>query len=414
MVPSLVLALLAASAVAYPSPPAVLSAVDEARLARFFAPVLVYHPEERFFPVDPSTSGEADDRAGPRDTGLEGVDVRTARYLALPRPTRTAMAAVYYRVTVRSEPDRRRVSIEYFFYYLGNPYRSRGGVIPIWFNLWHPHDLERVLVVVEFLANEEDVAARPEQGRVRAIYPSAHGDSMPDNIRRAPGAGSLALPLRLMVELGSHAMALDATGSGVFVPGTSADGPRKFTWGIRDRGAPWAWYRQGYMAARRDDAVVLGPSVYRLEPAARMTEALDTVEKSIRTGDRAARPGWVVRSFGEASPDTLLKLPVPASNPDAAYGERRAARRERGFEIAASNLLSQFSVLAGGRWLVSTPWLLPDILLDAEGVLTYDGRFYTLVDLLATYRLDFGTRLFVGGGPLARWWSLTTREVEWE
>jgi hypothetical protein len=53
-------------------------------------------------------------------------------------------------------------------------------------------------------------------------------------------------------------------------------------------------------------------------------------------------------------------------------------------------------------------------MVDAEAVLTQDGRAYSVVDVLATYRLDFVTRLFVGGGPMVRWWSLTRQEVEWD
>lgn len=64
--------------------------------------------------------------------------------------------------------------------------------------------------------------------------------------------------------------------------------------------------------------------------------------------------------------------------------------------------------------MVAMPSLLPDVMVDAEGVITHDGRWYTIVDVMATYRLDFATRLFVGGGPLVRWWGLSRQEVEWD
>jgi hypothetical protein len=415
MAPSLFLALLAASASVCPLQPAGLSPTQEVRLARHFAPILAFHPDERFFPVDPLTTGHAGGEAAPA-ASLDAIGARTARYLASLPSDRTAMSVVYYRITPQLAAGRCRLAIEYFFYYLGNPYRSRGGVIPIRFNLWHPHDLERLLVLVDFPPAAGCAGPQPEAGRIAAVYPSAHGDSMPDNIRHAHGAETdgLGRPLRVIVELGSHAMAIDAGDSGRFVPGASSDGPRKFTWGIRDRGAPWAWYRTGYMDARGDSAVVLAPSGYRLRPAAALADALDLVARAVPSGDRDGRPSWAVRSFGEAGPETLLRVPGPVRNPDAAYGERTAARRERGFLMAASNLLSQFSFLVGGRWLVATPSLLPDVLVDAEGVLTYDGRLYTLVDVLATYRLDFATRIFAGAGPLVRWWSLDDPELAWE
>ena len=412
MMMTLALSLLTTAAPGPPPTPE-LPVAQQERLAQYFAPTLVFHPDEPFFPVSPVTSGATAGAPSSGTTDFEPVDARIARYLGLERTVKLALGAVFYRVTVRSEEGRRRIALEYFFYYLGNPYRSRGGILPIPINLWHPHDLEHVLFVVDFPTDTDVVTARPEQGRIVAAYPSAHGNGMPDNVLHATGASGLAVPVRLLVELGSHAMAVDANGDGLFTPRLDADGPHKFTWGIRDHGAPWSWYRTSNMDARGSDAVVLGGSAYRLAPVAEMAAAFDEVTRSASFVEETSRASWAARWYGAARPDALLAVPPPARNPDAEYGARESARQERGFTVGASFALSQASVLAGGRWLFATPSLLPDVMVDAEGVLTRDGRVYSVVDVLATYRLDFSTRLFVGGGPMVRWWSVTRQEVEW-
>jgi hypothetical protein len=413
MMVTLALSLLAAAS-PVPLPPSELPVAQQERLARHFAPTLVYHPDEPFFPVSPVTPAATfrDTSSGAAD--LEPVDVRIARYLGLERPVRLALGAVFYRVTIRPEEGRRRIALEYFFYYLGNPYRSHGGVIPIPVNLWHPHDLEHVLFVVDFPTDTDLMTVRPEEGHIVAVYPSAHGEAIPENILHATGTLGLPVPVRLLVELGSHAMAVDANGDGLFTPRLDADGPHKCTWGIRDHGTPWCWYQTSDMDARRSDAVVLGGSAYRLAPVAELAAAFEEEARSASFVKESGRSSWAVRSFGEAGPDALLAVPPPAGDPDAAYGARAVARQERGFTVGASMARSQFSIFAGGRWMFATPALLPDVMVDAEGGLTSDGRAYSVVDVLATYRVDFVSRLFVGGGPLVRWWSLTRHEVEWD
>jgi hypothetical protein len=342
----------------------------------------------------------------------QSIDAAINRYQQLSRADKVAQAVIFYRATVL-DPGRRRVSVEYFLYYLGNPYRSRGGVIPIHLNLWHPRDLEHVLIAVDFPPGSDPLVSPPEQGRVVAVYPSAHGAGMPDNVKHAVRDAPIHVPVRLIVELGSHAMAMDVNGDGVFTPGIDADGPHKFTWGIRDHGAPWAWYRRGYADARLDDATVLGAADYRLEPVDRLAAGLDA-ERSAWAGAGGSRPSWAVRWFGELDEGTLDTVPPPDRDPEFSHGEGAAAGRERGFTAGASNLLAPISLFVGGRWLFPTPSLVPDLLVDAEAILTSDGRRYSVVDALATYRLDFATRIFVGGGPLVRWWSISRQEIEWD
>jgi hypothetical protein len=397
---ALLVVALGAGAVVPPEQPPEIPREQQQRLAQFFAPTLVFHPDEIFLPIPPG------------EMSAPSIDAAISRYEALSRAEKVARAAVFYRATVL-DGGRRRVAIEYFFYYLGNPYRSGGGVIPLHFNLWHPRDMEHALIAVDFPAGSDPLASPPEQGTVVAVYPSAHGPSMPDNVKHAARGAALDLPVRLIVELGSHAMAMDVNGDGVFTPGTDADGPRKFTWGIRDHGAGWAWYRRGYADARRDDAIVLRAADYRLEPAGRLQADLDA-ERSAWPRTGASRPSWAVRWFGELDEGTLDTVPPPDQRPEFTHGECAAAGRERGFTAGASNLLAPISLFAGGRWLFPTPSILPDLLVDAEAVLTSDGRRYSVVDVLATYRLDFATRIFVGGGPLVRWWSFSRREVEWD
>jgi hypothetical protein len=407
----LVLALGAGAALPPEQPPEI-PREQEQRLARYFAPTLVFHPDEIFLPISPGPATVAPTPGSPGETLAPSIDAAIDRYEHLSRAGKVARATVFYRVTVL-DASRRRVAIEYFFYYLGNPYRSNGGVIPIHLNLWHPRDLEEASIAVEFPAGSDPQVSPPEQARVVAVYPSAHGAAMPDNVKHVARGAALDRPVRLIVELGSHAMAADVDGDGLFTPGTDADGPRKFTWGIRDHGAPWAWYRRGYADARGDDAIVLGAADYRLEPADRLERGL-AVERSAWSRGGASRPSWAVRWFGELDEGTLATVPPPDRHPEFSHGARAAAGRERGFTVGASNLLAPMSFFVGGRWLVPTPSLLPDLMVDAEAIVTTHGRRYSVVDALATYRLDFATRIFVGGGPLIRWWSFSRQEVEWD
>ena len=57
------------------------------------------------------------------------------------------------------------------------------------------------------------------------------------------------------------------------------------------------------------------------------------------------------------------------------------------------------------------PW--PDLLLDGQAVFTADGRFYWMADALATYRLDFVTRLIAGVGVILRSPDATEQEWDW-
>jgi hypothetical protein len=409
---ALLVVALAAGAVLPPEQPPEIPREQQERLARYFAPTLLFHPDEIFLPTSPGSTTVAPATGSSGEMPAPSIDAAIGRYEQLSRAEKVARTSVFYRAIVL-DAGRHRVEIEYFFYYLGNPYRSGGGVIPVHFNLWHPRDLEHASIAVDFPAGSDPLSSSPDQGTIVAVYPSAHGASMPDNVKHAARGGAIEVPVRLIVELGSHAMAMDVNGDGVFTPGTSADGPRKFTWGIRDHGAAWAWYRRGYMDPRRDETIVLGAADYRLEPVDRLEAGLDA-ERSAWQRAGAIHPSWAVRWFGELDEGTLDTVPPPDRRPEFSHGEGAAASRERGLTAGGSNLLAPASLFVGGRWLFPTPSLVPELLVDAEVVLTSDGRRYSVVDLLATYRLDFATRIFVGGGPLVRWWSISRQQVEWD
>src|SRR5262249_51171282 len=90
----------------------------------------------------------------------------------------------------------------------------------------------------------------------------------------AEGTPEPALPIEILVEHGSHAMAPDIDRDGLFEPDrdSTAQLHGGFVWGIRDHGETWSAYRTSYMD-RRDPATAV-----RLCPEAvsNATDATDT------------------------------------------------------------------------------------------------------------------------------------------
>ena len=328
---------------------------DPNQLARRFAPVLVFHPAETFFPSNPHPVAQGVQSRGRDDApsesdgdgtpGTSPVAERIRAYLDLSREEKLARATVFYRVSTMEAEHGPRLVIEYFLYYLRNPYRTRGGLFPIGFNLTHPHDLERVRVVVRWPrpADGPETLADPI---VEGVYPSAHGPDVPDTVVRSRGGRAIAPPIRILVEFGSHAMATDLDGDGRFTPAGDGSEPRKFLWGIRDHGAAWWHYRPSYMEARDDaTAVVLrGPPdahatprsssaagpVYRLEPIDTLLTGLLWVNSPEAEAIDDDRASWAVRLFGDASRQRVLTLPPPPATPEEGTTEATAARAERG------------------------------------------------------------------------------------
>ncbi len=153
-----------------------LSADEQARLAQQFAPVLVFHSAEKFFPASPLFSFDTTVRISDKETTLRRLgttESRTAAYLELNLAERAKLATVHYRAYPARRDGRGVVVLEYWFYYVRDEYRVRGNILPIWAGGNHPNDLEHVHLV---LRQEE-----PGKFVVDEILASAHEGKIPAN-----------------------------------------------------------------------------------------------------------------------------------------------------------------------------------------------------------------------------------------
>src|SRR5262245_42311010 len=113
---------------AAPSP----GAKETSVLARAFAPILVFHPQERYFPawplfpLAPGSQPVDHDRAA---TTLRTPDERVRRYDELPRRDQLAVATLSYRVFAIDTGKRPRVAVEYSCHYVFNDYTFHGGIV---------------------------------------------------------------------------------------------------------------------------------------------------------------------------------------------------------------------------------------------------------------------------------------------
>jgi membrane-associated phospholipid phosphatase len=272
-----------------------LSADDQLAIARAFAPVLVFHPDEKYFPLNSQVSVAADEQTDVGD--------RVARYLAMTRGQRLALAAVGYRVFPRVTHGVREVVIEYWCHYLYNEYSVRVGFLPYRIRDNHPEDLERLYIVL---------VADPVTGayRVRSVVANAHDGSVPPNEYDVDEGREIAPPPTILVERGSHAMAPDIDSDGRFTPSIDSTSSGKGLWGIRDGGSAWGWYRSSYMEMRDDRAVRLCAdplaasevpcTPYALYPVTDLQRWFDGLQlsKSERL-DLVGRTSWVGRVLGD-------------------------------------------------------------------------------------------------------------------
>src|SRR6185436_12895681 len=106
-----ILCLLSAAAFAQSAPPA-LTAEEETRLAKQFAPVLVFHPDEKYFPCSPLFALDAKSTASTA-TVLGTPESRTARYQALSIAEKAQLATVYYRAYRLNRTSYPAIVLEY-------------------------------------------------------------------------------------------------------------------------------------------------------------------------------------------------------------------------------------------------------------------------------------------------------------
>ncbi len=393
-------------------------------LAERFAPRLVFHPDERFFPCAPA-GGELAADPGGASPGLS-LAARTRGYQGRPLAEKALEAVVYYHVyphwTPAGQPG---AVVEYWFYYLRNEYSGRGGLIPTWADLAHPNDMEHAFLVLEAASPAPE---GPAGYRLRTVLCSAHEINNTRNFHRGDGPeGHFAL----LVERGSHAMCPDLDGDGRFTPGKDGDPRQKYCWGLRDRGISWAWWdpsfaddRSGPDAPRfrwsgdpgADDARWKDAFAYELE-------SVDGFPDSPRkaTGGPGGPegsplgPGSRFKAFFGLADGEQPKLWVPGAHENFGRPERVSRNRmagERGFLVGYSHYIGDCTLVLNARYGICTGrGLLPDLILDGNTFLTSSGRAFQAGEVAAYYPVDRLANVFVGGGVLCRLHDLADRQA---
>ena len=240
----------------------VLSTAERSAIARAFAPVLVFHPLEEYFPTSPvfpldssRVLEAAEEHLLDLRTRLGSHSERAAHYRALSIDEKVRRSAVQYRVFSRLVDGRAEVVAEVPCYYVFNQFSVRVPWLPYRVPDNHPHDLERVYFVLRPLGtggapDHPDEEWATKAFRIERVVTNAHDGSIPPNQYLAGDGETLAPPIAVLIEHGSHAMAPDINRDGQFTPKIDSTATTKLLWGIRDRGATWGRYRSSYMDLR--------------------------------------------------------------------------------------------------------------------------------------------------------------------
>ena len=382
-----------------------LPAAEQSQLAEQFAPVLVFHPDERYFPTNPLFPTEPAmmrDDAGLPFSILGTPDSRTAFYRELSIEEKAKIATVYYRAYPARSSGQPVVVLEYWFYYVRNEYRVRSNVLPLWLSGSHPNDMEHIHLVL-----------REEDGGyfVHEAYASAHEGKIPAN-RYKYQSTRQAGPTRFLVELGSHALAPDIDEDGVFTPGTDGNSGSKMLWGIRDRGYTWPRYRKSYMTVRSpgnaivfthgktdDDAVDASEFSYRLVPVDSVTESFAELNLTDSQRKRVFenQTSWFTRAFGrDNGRSDKLVLPPRLKSGGESFGIDGVSSLERRFLVGTVLTVDEPGLFVGGRYAYLTPHIyLPDLLFQIDGIVTRHDK-YLSPQFLLSYPFDGFTRIMAG------------------
>jgi hypothetical protein len=401
-----------------------LAPVQQAQFARRFAPLLVFHPAEQFFPCSPLA--DLDDGGRGRDVAgqshLESIESRIRAYTALSQSAKLALATVFYNVQA-ADISERTVYVEYWLYYVDNVYELHGGLIPYRMADVHPHDLEHVSLTLERTGDEVEGGLDAGQYTIRTIEAGAHAYNVRDNRFTVPRTGRIDLPLHVLVEHGSHAMAPDVNGDDVFTPGIDSNGDAKFVWGIRDTGATWAWYRARYedprpkglsvrLAADASDGDVT--ATYRLVPVDDLVSRLGP--SPVGRPERRALYGhtyWLKSPFDDVRTDRLLR-PRAGYDSRPPIGGDRAARTDRGAYVGYSTILSSFTTLVGARYdIAMRAGYLPDGLVDGGFLRTASGSTTVEANMFATYPIDAITKVLAGESVRGDSFGLRDPKTNW-
>ena len=371
-----------------------LTPAEQLSIARQFAPLLVFHPDEEYFPV--SSLFEAD----------SAVTDRVDHYRAMSLDGKLSLAAIGYRVFPTTEHGEAQIVVEYWCHYVYNAYSVRVAFLPLRVRDNHPEDLERLYVVL---------TTDPETGayRIRRVVANAHDGSVPPNQYDALIGGPISSPLTMLVELGSHAMAPDINHDGRFTPRVDSTSAGKLLWGIRDEGKAWSWYRPSFMDMRDESAVRLcaaGSSIdagcspyvlYAVSDEQRWFNGLQ-LTKDDRV-EMVGRTSWVDRVFGDVRVENLM---VPKDPDDGRMLNRMLKRRTRaegGMEIGFATTRSAPTAVVGRRFFWDVPARgTPDVTADVSVAMPHEGHTSVQGMIAGTYALDATTNVLFGEGFFSR------------
>jgi hypothetical protein len=424
-----------------------LTPVEKSLLAERFAPVLVYHESEEYFPCNPLFPLEMKGNGPalqPTDrenaiARLGTAESRNAAYRSLTMNEKADLATVYYRVypLMRERVD--RIVIEYWFYYVQNTYRARASILPLWFDTSHPNDLEYIQVILKAApddASDEDHSMDNLQFVIEEVYASAHEGVIPAN-RYLHVEQNSSDTIKYLMELGSHAAAADIDRDGQFTPGLDGDSGHKMLWGVRDKGIPWIKYSRSYMLPRSEqnsieffhakseaagingsEGVLQGRQFgYRL---ASVEELAGDFSQLDLTGEQRkevfeSQVSWLMRAIGRSNGSSgRLLLP---REPDAGSGSLNIQdfnSTERGFMVGMTNLVEEPGVFMGGRYaFLNGKRVLPDLIFEADGILTTRGEGFLSMQALLSYPIDATTKLMGGYGFVTDSLRFDRRQWDW-
>jgi len=389
-----------------------LTAAEQAHLAEQFAPVLVFHSAEKYFPASPLFQLE-----GVSDTSravelLGTPESRAAVYEALTIQEKAKIATLFYRAYAARRSGKAVVVLEYWFSYTRDEYQVRGNILPLWMSGSHPNDLEHVHLVLH-----------KESGKfvVDEIYASAHEGKIPANRYRfgdAPRDG----PTRFIVELGSHALAPDIDGDGVFTPGEDGDSGSKILWGIRDRGYTWPRYNERYMTPRQGSNAIIfayeeadGQFQYRLVSVDSLAASFEKLSLTLSEREHAFESPafWFKRAFGrDNGRSAKLLVPARAKVGSDSIGIKDVSSSERRLFVGTVLNVHEQALFAGGRYSFLTPSsIFPDFLFEADALATANKAYFSPQAYLS-YPLDGFTRIMVGRALVTD--SLTFERRQWD
>ena len=402
LVPGLLLRPLAAHA----EPAPVLSPAQQLALARMYAPTLVFHPQERYFPTNPRPSDAGDGT-------LAAWSSRVEQYRDLTTPEKLQRAALAYRVFTRMQDRHLEVVIEYWCYYVYNAFTVRGGWFPYRVRDDHPHDLERLYLVLRPAPSSPDGADEQwarDAFRIVRIVANAHDGSIAPNQYRVRSGDPVAVPATVMVERGSHAMAPGIDGDGRFTPGVDSSSALKAQWGIRDTGSTWRWYLHSFMEQRDASAIRLfGPEAeastdpsphYALYPVEGLQRWFQDLRLSSDDRDEiVGRASWLLRTFGDVRVEDLMVPADPANGHVLDRMLRRRSASETGFVVGFTTVDHAPTLIVGRRqhWEVPVGYA-PDILAEGVALLSSDSQTLFEATVWGSYRVDAITNVLIGYG----------------